>query len=263
MFTFVRPRGPDAEPAIAEVHRINPKTGKTSRKKIYPSWNKTDTTRFSELDVSDDEHQKLKFLPSIPKNQRFAAYVSGPSGSGKSTVIAEMVRDLKKQNGFPCYVFSAVEEFSDEAYKGLGVKHLKYKNKEALFKLTPEALRETNLIFDDFDSSLDPSINDFMQRLLISILEVSRKMKTQVIIVSHVTMGGQKTKNAIFECNTYCLFPSANRNSVLKFLSAYMDMSKSELEEIKQLDEGRYTRLFINKSIPRFWMSEQKLKMLE
>lgn len=253
MLTFKRTQ----DPPIAEVH----KDGK--RKKVYVSYDKSDTTRVTNLDFTEDDTTTLKFLPYIPKNQRFAAFVSGASGSGKSTVIAEMVRDLKKRNENPCYIFTAVDKVDDPAFRDLGVKHLKYKNKGVLLTLTPEMLKNTNLIFDDYNASQDEEINSFMLKLLSNILEVGRKLNINVIVVNHNTRDFHKTRTVIFECDTYVLFPATNRNAVLKFMREYADMDKAELDTIKKIDEGRYTRLYLHKSIPRFYMTSKKIQMLD
>lgn len=263
MLTFQRPKsGASSEPPVAEVVHTDKTSGKKRRKRMWVSYDKP-TDGMTEYRCKTDEH--VQMLAHILSNQRFSAYVSGASGSGKSVAIADMLRMLKKDpktRHKPIYLFSAVTEFSDPAYAGLDIKHVGYEKKELLLQLTVDHLKESITLWDDYNQSQDEEVNKYMLRLLTNVLELGRKMEIDAIVVNHNTRDFGKTRAVIFECDTYVLFPATNRNASLKFLREYGDMSKLELEWVRTLDEGRFTRLVIRKAIPRLAMSRQRIIIL-
>lgn len=220
---------------------------------------------FSEL-VLDHEPDttSIEPLPAYIKGQRYACYVSGISGSGKSTAIRNLLDHLRKANKkSKVYLFSAIKEFDDPAFKGLKISHLKYDDKETLFQLKPEHLRDSIILCDDWDQSLDKSVTNFMRGLLKSLLETGRKMNIQLFIVSHQTQDYLKTRDIINECSSFQLFPAANRNSVLRFAKAYLDLNKKQMDRIAGLNYGRFTSLYVTKSIPRYMVSNKMIAVVE
>ena len=258
MLVYRKPKD-SSDPPIALVHR----DGKT--RKVYVTWDKSNTSATDHIDLRDTD-ATAEPLPFKPTGQRFAAYVAGMSGSGKSTQIARLVKQLKKsmdaEGKKRAFIFSAVTQIEDPALEGVGAVHLKYENKEALLQLKPEHLANSILLFDDAFSGQDVEIARFMRGLLKSCLQLGRKMNINILTVSHQIMEWNKTRDTIFESSHFVLFPVSNRNASLRFIKSYLDPTKAELDEIRRLDEGRYTSITVHKGSPRYWISSKQIRML-
>jgi hypothetical protein len=213
------------------------------------------------LGISGGETKKFEVLPFIENEQRTAVYISGISGSGKSTSAAKYIDELRDLEDFKHYrvYFITNNSTEDKAFENMDGFYKLDINDLYECNVHPSEFRESIVLFDDWTSIADKKIKEFVESLLKQLLENTRKNKTQIIVVNHMTQDYSKTRSIISECESYFLYPQFNMNSVLKFLRSYLDLDNAQLEMIKKLD----TRvLFIRKSAPRYIISEKKIILL-
>jgi len=134
-----------------------------------------------------------------------------------------------------------------------------------LLQLDVDQLENSILLFDDYDSFTNSLINKTVLALLESVLKRGRKLNINVVVINHQTRDMIKTRSIIFECDHYCLFPATNRNESLKFLKDYLNFDKVEVEKFKKMSNtfGKYTLWYIRKGVPRFYISNREIGILE
>ena len=203
----------------------------------------------------------------LKNKQRSGIFISAPSGAGKSSIAKKLVHGYLKILGKKTRIllFTQTEEvdpafleYSNEKYNFV---HVCIKADDMFPLLTPEVLRNSICIFDDYEN-LDKSLQTFTLSLIKDILERGRKLNIQCILINHQTMNYNKTRALIFECDTYILFPSANRNSVKKFLLSYADIDKKEVDNLIEEAMNPFDFLLFRKSVPRYILTKHKIKLI-
>lgn len=203
----------------------------------------------------------------LKHKQRSAIFISAPSGAGKSTIAKKLIDGYLKLLGKHTRILlfglsseldPAFEEFDNKAYNFV---HVCIKEDEMYPLLSPELLRDSICIFDDYEN-LDKSLQSFTLSLIKDLLERGRKLNIQTILINHQTMNYNKTRPLIFECDTYILFPSANKNSVKKFLLSYADVDKKEVDDLIEMAMNQFDFLLFRKSVPRYILTKHKIKLI-
>lgn len=204
---------------------------------------------------------KFTLVPSIEKGQRLAVYISGVSGSGKSTACANYIKDLLKIPQFskyPVYMLTwskiADSAFKDiESFTSVNIRDPNY------LDLDITMFAKSIVVFDDWTTISDKDIEKKTISLVNELLENSRKQSTIIFVINHQTQNYSKTKNIIFECSQYVLFPTYNYNATVKFLRSYLDIDKEIEEKIK-----RFTSrvIYVNKIAPRYLISDNEILLL-
>lgn len=254
-------------------HKIKSKLGENE---LILGQNKEEKITYVVKKGGDRELEFETALNPVPyldlkHRQRSAIFISAPSGSGKSTIAKKLIEGYLKLLGKHTRILlftqsseldPAFEEFlSAEGNKAYNFVHVCIKEDEMFTLLTPELLRDSICIFDDYEN-LDKSLQSFTLTLIKDILERGRKLNIQSILINHQTMNYNKTRPLIFECDTYILFPSANKNSVKKFLLSYADIDKKEVNELIEMAMNPFDFLLFRKSVPRYILSKHKIKLL-
>lgn len=226
-----------------------------------------------------DLESSISMLPYLDEKskQRSAVFISGISGSGKSTVCKEILDNVKPRK---IILFTTASNL-DPVYKEYQQQdekhfyecqkkkkqyepkfiHINLKCDECLELLTVENLANSTVIFDDFQI-LDKKRYCLVESLLNDCLENGRKLSIQIITVVHQTQNYNKTRNIIFESDTFILFPWTNQNAVKKFLTSYGDMSKDEIEKAINESSEKFDRLIYHKSYPRYIQTKNKIYLL-
>lgn len=235
--------------------------GKIGKKNIYVN------IECDNIDEADEKHEiKAKNIEPLPflmnDKQRVSYYISAPSGAGKSWEAARLTKELlemdKYKDNLP--VLITQNEDADPAYEDIEMYKLNVEDEEN-FTQPNTFWSNTIMVFDDFDSG-DPDIVDNIRSLLKIVLERGRKLNIAAIVCTHQTQNYNASRDVIFECSSYCLFPSANRNSVLKFAKAYLDMDKKQLDQFKK-DMGSNRMITIHKAVPRYYITKNLIKLLD
>jgi len=212
----------------------------------------------------DDTITPIPFI-NLDQKQRSAIYISGVAGSGKSTIAAELAYQLEKIHNFKKKIVLITDTHDDDdAFEKLRenkkIEFITIHLDDAGFtELTWSNFSDAIVIADDFDSSSDVKLKKFTLNLIEGILKNCRKKNVDVIVISHLSQDYKNTKVIIFECNSYVLFPSSNRNACNRFLKSYLDFTDNQLLEVKKL-KTRY--IYINKSVPSYMMDTKTISLL-
>ena len=87
-------------------------------------------------------------------------------------------------------------------------------------------------------------------------------MNIQVIVVNHQTMDYHKTRNIIFECNAYVLFPGSNKNASQRFIEAYIKPDKGTMKKINEIKTSRYSFFYYDKVYPARFISDKQVILM-
>lgn len=224
--------------------------------------------KFEILGVIDPDNDKFKkniktfktyqtkSLQPIPDpSNRFVAYVAGPSGSGKSTYVAELAMQYKKL--FPnnkIFIFSRTEAIEDPAYKKLKPEQIEINDDllENPIDITKEIGPEGALvIFDDTETINDVLLKNEIQKLIMDILEVGRKLKINCIVTNHLIIPTKKNfaRTVLNEAQTITLFPKSGCAGMDYVLDKYFGINKKQIKNIRELPSRWVT---ISKTYPMF-----------
>ena len=227
-------------------------------------------------DVHDNENEvkeisgEFTFIPYIQENQVLSLFISGVAGSGKSSFARNSALALRKIKRFkkqPIFFISVAYdgtlESLDNAYSDIEDFNPICIYHPDFLSYDWETYQDCIVILDDWDrlNKKDPifvHLNDLVNKLL----SLGRKKNTNVIIINHQTMDYNKTRNTIFECNTYCIFPKSNQNSALKFIRSYVSDDKDVLEKIKKMKGNQFSPLIIHKTAPQYLLCNEWIKLL-
>ena len=208
--------------------------------------------------------------------QRQGIYISGQSGSGKSVFARNLImtfkdqmnkKELNKDTGemieiqTPVRIFSRTTE-TDPAFAGIKMMNKINVNDPNIFQITPELLKNSIVVFDDYDQVQNKNLLVFLKGLIKGILEVGRKLNIQVIIINHQTMDYNKTRDIIFECNAYVLFPGSNRNATFRFIDNYIKPDKSMLRKLNDIKLSQFSFFYFDKRYPAHFISDNRVILM-
>lgn len=219
-------------------------------------------------------------IPYKENNQRSAIYISGCSGSGKSTFAKNMILELwdimpkqtilkddrKVKKNCPVFYFSAKD--NDKSLDDIRT------DEDVFFKVDIESDEFLGLSWNDIENDCICLFDDWniikkkkfhylhIINLVKELLELSRSKNIQIIIINHQTMDYHKTRDIIFECDSYVIFPESNPNACQKFLKNYGSLSNSEIDHIMKQDNGKFSFCYFHKSLPRYIISNKEIKLL-
>ena len=221
----------------------------------------------------DRRVKKLEFdrnivpVPYIDQkhNQRTACFISGISGSGKSTLAVNLIKKIRKVRSDrkrPIAVFqNGIIE--DPTFDGLLDIEFIDINDERFREIGIADLEERIVVFDDFEGIEDKELLKYTYNFLKNVLEKTRKLEVDCIIINHMLMNYTKTKNIIFECTEYYLNIAANRNACIKFLKSYTELSKQQTTELAEHEfENSFDFVVFHKSHPQYLIVENMIQLI-
>ena len=219
-------------------------------------------------EVEEKGSSKIKLPPgstfSLNVNpdpeKRFIYYIAGASGSGKSYIAKHIAEQYQKQfKGRPVYLVSKLKE--DETLDGMTIKPLRL-NIEKLMA-TPmkdlEPLRETLVIFDDYDT-LQGKEAKAVQTLIDDICIMGRHTVTSILILSHHLSNYKSTRLCLTEATHFVVYPqSTGAHALNYFLKTYVGMGPKEVQAIKNTG-SRW--LCIHKNFPIYYITETEAGLI-
>jgi len=192
--------------------------------------------------------------------KRFIYYIAGASGSGKSYIAKHLAEQYQKHfKGRDVYLVSKlkVDETLDSMTNlpiRLNIDKLVEKPMADL-----EPLRETLVIFDDYDT-LTGKEAKAVQQLIDDICIMGRHTVTSILILSHHLSNFKKTRLCLTEATHFVLYPqSTGAHALNYFLKTYVGMGPKEVQAIKNTG-SRW--LSIHKNFPIYYITETEAGLL-
>jgi hypothetical protein len=199
---------------------------------------------------------KKKITPIInPYMERQVFYITGMSGSGKSYYTVNLIKSYNKL--FPnnhIYLFSAKDE--NKTYNEFK-DNITFINLDDLLKsqVTLSQLKNSFVIFDDYEGVKNKKIMDELLRIQEIILQQGREFKIYMAFISHLANNYNKTRTILNECHSITLFPQMLTNYSKKYLlQKYLGLSKEDLKKINNL-KTRYITIL---KFPAFYLLHEK-----
>jgi hypothetical protein len=212
--------------------------------------------------LPDDSHFEL--IPSRDPKKREVWYIAGASGSGKSHIAKGLAEQYMKQ--YPdrqVYLVSKLEQDDTlDSMKGRQCIRLKpAKLVEKPIKTTEdmEKLRDTMVIFDDYDSFTGKEAKT-IQQLMDDIATMGRHMNITMLCLTHYLTNYAKTRLLLTEATQLVLYPLSTGASALAYvLKTYLGMEKAEIQHLKSTG-SRWVCIF--KNYPCYVITENEAYLL-
>jgi hypothetical protein len=201
----------------------------------------------------------------LKHKQRSASFVSGVSGCGKSTVAVHLIRELRKLRKDPerfVAVFSTTI-IDDPAYARLkNIEFISLQDPRFL-QLQVEELENRIIVFDDHENLKNPALEKYARDFLQDVLERTRKLDVDVIVINHMTQNYHKTRTIINECDTYYLNVAQNKTSSRRFLLAHSTMAKRAITALcKHEFENPFSFVALHRCYPCYLIREDTIELV-
>lgn len=179
---------------------------------------------------------KLIPLPTCMKDQTDACFISAPRGCGKSTMARKMMDEYREK--FPKNQIVVISKCKDDpVFKGVkGLMRIDIDDEFVEDPLTLEELKDSLVVFDDYDSGFDKEKYEAICALRDNILDNGRKYGCSTIIAQHATTDYRRTRKQLFECDSYVLFPKGGTTYALKrVMMQYLGLSREMFHKLMDL----------------------------
>ena len=123
-------------------------------------------------------------------------------------------------------------------------------------------IEDNLIIFDDWENISNKVLFKQVIYFMKMILEQTRKLGVDVIVISHQIQQGLVTKPIIYECTDYYLSFASNKNACIKFLESYLDIPKQDLKALSNKKYKPYTFCLFRKSYPMYSIIGDTIQML-
>jgi len=208
-----------------------------------------------EIENEDEIMQHLPYKNIEKGNTRQILYISGASGSGKSYYTSDYMKEYHKMfPKNPIYIISSLAKDPkiDEVKNTIRIK---LNEKFYDMKLTIEDFKDCLVIYDDTEMISNQLIQEKITNLMNLILTTGRHTNTFLIVTSHNTNAGHKTKLILLESHCITLFLATMGYKSLKYLlETSFGFSKKQIDKIENLD-SRWVTIF--RTIPITVMHEK------
>jgi len=206
----------------------------------------------------------FKFREGEKQNNRIN--VSGKSGSGKSHLVGRILDTLtSKKHGNPereIVIISGVDEDDalDTERGPKGNKKLPERidmYDPGFLELTPEDFEDCIVVFDDIENLTNKAVNKAVLNLRNSMLEKSRHFNTDILSISHNSLGGNLTRFVHSEATGFVIFPAYSQvHQLTTYLKKYAGLSKDAIEKIFNIGENKSRWIYVNNLAPMFVVYE-------
>lgn len=195
----------------------------------------------------------------LPVEGRSCVYICGQSGSGKTEKMLSLIKPYSKL--FPekkIFLFSRTNYKDDPAYKKYKISPIQITINENLIEcpidITTELKSEHGsiVLFDDCATLQNDKLRNCIDKLVMDILEVGRKLNITTIITSHLIIGNSRATSRVIlnECNIWCLFPKSGSLQQAKYaLKEHIGLSNEQVNELMHLPSRSVS---IHKSYPNY-----------
>lgn len=199
-----------------------------------------------EIELIDDDEimQQLPYSDIDKGNTRQILYISGASGSGKSYYTSDYMKEYNiKYPKNPIYIISSL----DKDKKIDSVKNTTRIILNEEFYNTPvkiDDFKNSLVVYDDTEMISNVLIQEKITNIKNLILTTGRHTNTSLIVTSHDTNAGRKTKLILLESHSITLFLITMGDKALKYLlETSFGFGRKQIEKIKNLD-SRWVTIF-------------------
>jgi hypothetical protein len=237
--------------------------GENDGKIIYVDEKCTKDNGFDEIDLLEGGTVR-PFMDFI--NERCVCFLGGPAGSGKSTFAINLIKDYLKL--FPeteFYLFSRTDGRKDPAFKGVKINQIKLDESilENPIDIEKElGSRKSILFFDDCGTIINDDVRKYVEKLMMDIMEVGRRLQINIIITNHLINPNDRKFGRVLlnEMQFFCCFPRSGSSYQIRYcLKNYFGLSKKQIDHIMKLP-SRW--VYISKKYPMTVMSEKGIYIL-
>lgn len=201
-------------------------------------------------------------FPIIDEKKPFSLYITGMRASGKSYFTREFLKKNKPKDT-QIVLISPFED--DPSLKGLTLIKFDLDEVEGMlerdftcFDFPEDAI----IVFDDIEG-FPKAQNKAINALRDACLSVGRHHGSRglsVISIVHNPMGGNATKVPLRESTYFVLFPKSNSRDVRVLLKTYGGYTDDKIKEILNT-KSRW--VFVSKTCPSYWVSQQQVRLLQ
>jgi chromosomal replication initiation ATPase DnaA len=187
-------------------------------------------------------------------------YLSGPSGSGKSYISRKLINSYV--NLFPendIYIITIRSNVNDDAFKN--IKNLIYLDINKLNDIDNGLFSDSLILFDDIYNITNKIVEKNVINLLNTLIEANRKIKSYIIVTSHIFRMYSKTRVILNEAHIIIFFPEfSNKYHINNYLKEFIGLDKKKINYILNDIKSRYICLKI--SAPRILISQNFIEFL-
>jgi hypothetical protein len=209
-------------------------------------------------------HRRSHMEERLPIEGRSCVYICGQSGSGKTEKMLSLIKPYSLF--FPekkIFLFSRTSYKEDPAYKKYDISPIQIKIDENLLinpiDITSELKSKHGsiVLFDDCATLQNDKLRNCIDKLVMDILEVGRKLNITTIITSHLIIGNSRSTSRVIlnECNIWCLFPKSGSLQQAKYaLKEHVGLSNDQITELMNLPSRCVS---IHKTYPNYIFSDK------
>lgn len=206
-----------------------------------------------------DPNSVFDAIPVDKNDGRDVVYLNGASGSGKTHCLRKFAENYKKL--FPDREIYMVSELpTDKTLEGLDIKRIDVQSlvDEPMDNPVQE-FSKSMVCFDDFDA-LSGKKEAAVIDLINKVCSMGRHESVTVVITSHLSTRGAKTRLMLNEATLFQLFPQGSSQRALQYLcSTYLGLSTKQIQDLKKMN-SRW--VLFGKNFPQQIVSEHECKLL-
>lgn len=198
------------------------------------------------------EITKGKVIPIPNISERGVYYVAGPSGSGKSTYAANLAKIFKKLNSdSDLFIFSRTDSKNDPALDGINFYQISID--ESIIEHPIDITELTNncfILFDDCNTIQNDEYKKAVDKLMMDILEVGRKLNISICITNHLIIPNERKigRTILNEVHSLTVFPKSGSSQQIRYtLKTYFGLDNKQIDYILKINSRWVT---INRHYP-------------
>ena len=217
---------------------------------------------YEEIDLT--EESKLRPLLDF-QSERNVVYICGPAGSGKTYLAASLIRDyLKIHPDSEFYFFSRTEGKYDPALKGLKINQIKIDESllENPIDIEKEVGDRSIIFFDDCGTIQNDQLKKYVEKLMMDIMEIGRRLKINIIITNHLVNPDSRAfgRCVLNELHYLCFFPRSGSSYQISYcLKNYFGLAKKQITQILSLPSRCVT---VSKKYPNYVLHDKGVYIL-
>jgi hypothetical protein len=198
-------------------------------------------------------HDNGEMVPVPKQGGTEHGFIFGSTGSGKSVFCCKYAEQYQKIYDNPIYLISNInEDVEVDKIKDL----IRIPIEDVMTdKITPEAIHDCLIIFDDVDVIPDKNISLKVEKLRDQLLTTGRHFGISCLITSHLGSNFQHTKVPINESAFVVVFPKGgNWSQIDRILHNYSGLTRQQEDDIRRLP-SRW--VMIHKCYPTYVIYEK------